>query len=569
MMNQEQESMLKRAEKEARSMGNDYVGSEHVLLALLHAGEGKLAKALAAQGVYYFQVREDAMILFGMKEQQKEDLQVTAIVERMIEQGIQLQQRQNTCFEDCMGDVLLSYPSCVAMELLRRYELTVEELGVTERKGIAILNEQDALRCLNFADRQSYVGREEQIDLLVEILLRREKANPLLLGEAGVGKSALVEALAQRIEAKEIPALENHYIYALDINALVAGTRYRGDFEEKIKKILALFRAYPNAILFIDELHQMIGAGKAEGSIDVASVLKPSLSRRELRCIGATTLDEYERFIERDPALQRRFQCVVLKEPNTEETMRILQARAKEYSQFHQVEIGEELFPSMIRLADYYLPCGHFPDKVLDVLDLSCAHAKAHREEKVDEHCIREVISSLSNIPCCAKERMAHTMEVLRQCKAQFLNDRLERMLKQLTKETMSGKMLGCWQLSGERKECRKILQILSEEYFCQAHFLSLDMHAYPFLLEDVIAKLHRNPYTILCIEHFADAFEEVRSLFSLALSQGEIQYGNQRASLRHTLVVFLMQECCTCTEIADLVDASLHLRSLSQQLLS
>lgn len=569
MINREQETMLKRAEKEARSMGNDYVGSEHILLALLHAGEGKLAKALAAQGVYYFQVREDAMILFGMKEQQKEELQVTAIVEKMIEQGIQLQQRRGMCFEDCMGDVLLTYPSCVAMELLRRYELTVEEIGVTERKGIAILNEQDALRCLNFAEQQSYVGREEQIDLLVEILLRREKANPLLLGEAGVGKSALVEALAQRIEAKEIPALKDHYIYALDINTLVAGTRYRGDFEEKIKKILALFRTYPNAILFIDELHQMIGAGKAEGSIDVASVLKPSLSRREIRCIGATTLDEYERFIEKDPALQRRFQCVVLKEPNKEETMRILQARAKEYSRFHQVEISEELFPSMIRLADYYLPCGRFPDKALDVLDLSCAHAKAHSEGRVDEHCIREVISSLSNIPCCAKERMAHTMEVLRQYKAQFLNDRLEQLLKQLTKETVLGEMLGCWQLCGERNDCRKILQILSEEYFCQPHFLSLDMHAYPFLLEDVIAKLHRNPYTILCIEHFADSFEEVRSLFAMALSQGEIRYGNQRASLRHTLVVFLTQDSCVCAEIADLVEASLYLKSLSQQLLS
>lgn len=567
-MNLKQKAMLERAKMEARRMGNDYVGSEHLLLALLRSGEGKLAKSLASQGIYYFQVREDAAILFGMKEQLKENLQVTAIVQKMLEQGAQLQKEEES-FEDCMGDVLFMHPTCVAMELLHRYgiELTVDESK--QKKGIPVLDEQEALCCLNFKERQHYVERDEQIEFLVEILLRREKANPLLVGEAGVGKSALVEALAQRIEAEEIPALKGHYIYALDLNTLVAGTRYRGDFEEKIKKIIALFRLHPHAILFIDELHQMIGAGKSEGSIDVASVIKPCLARRELRCIGATTLDEYERYIEKDPALQRRFQCVLLKEPNQAETMRILQARAQEYSRFHQVEISEELLPFMIHLADYYLPFGHFPDKALDVLDLSCAHAKAHEEKSVDERCVREVIASLSNIPFCAKERMDHTLEVLHQQNASVYEERLEGMLKRLTQEKTKEGMLGCWQLIGERNDCRNLLQILSEEYFCQPHYLHLDMHAYPFLLEEIITKLHRDPYTILCIEHFSEAFEEMRSLLANALAQGEISYAKQKASLRHTLVVFLSQDRCMCEEVADLVETSLHIQPLVQQLLS
>ncbi|MFR9118098.1 MAG: AAA family ATPase [Merdibacter sp.] len=251
--------------------------------------------------------------------------------------------------------------------------------------------------------------REEQLELLVEILLRREKANPLLVGEAGVGKSALVEALAQRIEAGEIAALKDHYIYALDINTLVAGTRYRGDFEEKLKKLIAAFRSHPNAILFIDELHQVIGAGRSEGSIDVASVLKPCLARRQLRCIGATTLEEYERHIEKDPALQRRFQCVRLMEPDPQQTRRILMARCEEYAGFHQVEIAGELIPTMIACADYYLPFGHFPDKALDVLDLSCAYARAHAQDKVDEICVREVIASLSQIPVDVEQRTRQT----------------------------------------------------------------------------------------------------------------------------------------------------------------
>ena len=261
MMSLKQKAMLERAKMEAQRMGNDYVGSEHLLLALLHQNEGCLAKGLAAQGIYYFQVRSDAEILFGMKEQPTQQLQITAIADTLLAQCEQLQQeRPQQSFEDCMGEVLLSHPSSVAMELLRRYDVCLEELHVTGKKrgGIAALNALEALHCLNFATRQGFIEREEQLELLVEILLRREKANPLLVGEAGVGKSALVEALAQRIEAGEIAALKDHYIYALDINTLVAGTRYRGDFEEKLKKLIAAFRSHPNAILFIDELHQVI-----------------------------------------------------------------------------------------------------------------------------------------------------------------------------------------------------------------------------------------------------------------------------------------------------------------------
>ncbi|WP_075876830.1 AAA family ATPase [Merdibacter massiliensis] len=569
-MNAEQKAMLERAKIEARRMGNDYVGSEHILLALLRSGKGKLAKALAIQGVYYFQVRDDTMILFGMKEQRGEELRITVTVETMLEQ-CELLQSDGESFEDCMGEVLLRHPSCVAMELLRRYDIHIDQLSKEkgDRQGIVSLDEQDALYCLNFQQRQSYVEREEQIELLVEILLRREKPNPLLVGEAGVGKSALVEALAQRIQNGEISALRDHYIYALDINTLVAGTRYRGDFEERIKKIIALFRSHPNAILFIDELHQMIGAGKSEGSIDVASVLKPCLARRELRCIGATTIDEYERYIEKDPALQRRFQCVLLKEPDQKETMHILQARAKDYSRFHQVEIGQDLLPKLVHLTDYYLPIGHFPDKALDVLDLSCAHARAHEKKQVDEQCVREVITSLSHIPFSAKQRFQQTMEVLQQSDMGWICGQMERAISQLGEEKGQEAMLGCWQINGDIRQSKQVLQVISEEFFQQKTYLSLDMQAYPFLLDPIIHKLHRCPYTILCIEHFSQAFDEMRSLLAGSLAQGELQDGKQSALLRHTLVVFLEEEGEYCKQNEELIQISFHLQRATQQLLS
>ncbi len=560
MMNLKQKAMLERAKMEAQRMGNDYVGSEHLLLALLHGNEGRLARELAAQGIYYFQVREDAAVLFGMKEAQREQ-RVTAIAQALLEQGERLAKTYpQESFEDCMGEALLAHPTCVAMELLRRYDVNFSSLSVhpKQEQGIALLNAQEALRCLNFGERQGFVEREEEMGLLVEILLRKEKANPLLVGEAGVGKSALVEALACRIEAGEIPALKGHYIYALDLNALVAGTRYRGDFEEKMKKLLALFRSHPRALLFIDELHQMIGAGKSEGSIDVASVIKPCLARRELRCIGATTLEEYERYIEKDQALARRFQCVRLKEPDKLETKQILTARLADYSGFHKVEIAKELIPSIVSLADYYLPFGHFPDKALDVLDLSCAHAKANAQPRLDERCVREVIAQLSLIPMDAPRRAKQTAQLLRQ-RGVSSDETLEKRLRELGEETCGETMLGCWEMSGERGECEEVLRLISEEFFHQAGYLSLDMHAYPFLCKEIVQSLRRNPYTILCIEHFSETFEELRALVFGGLHKGELRSEEQRVSLRHTLVVFLEEERCYCDEIAALANASFH----------
>lgn len=572
MMSLKQKAMLERAKMEAQRMGNDYVGSEHLLLALLHQNEGCLAKGLAAQGIYYFQVRSDAEILFGMKEQPTQQLQITAIADTLLAQCEQLQQeRPQQSFEDCMGEVLLSHPSSVAMELLRRYDVCLEELHVAGKKrgGIAALNALEALHCLNFATRQGFVEREEQLELLVEILLRREKANPLLVGEAGVGKSALVEALAQRIEAGEIAALKDHYIYALDINTLVAGTRYRGDFEEKLKKLIAAFRSHPNAILFIDELHQVIGAGRSEGSIDVASVLKPCLARRQLRCIGATTLEEYERHIEKDPALQRRFQCVRLMEPDPQQTRRILMARCEEYAGFHQVEIAKELIPTMIACADYYLPFGHFPDKALDVLDLSCAYARAHAQDKVDETCVREVIASLSQIPVDVEQRTRQTLEVLTQRCPDLPLRQLTEALQELGEHRRQKTLLGCWALSGEPRQCRYMLQLLAEEFFHQEDCLTLDMNVYPFLCGEVLQRLYRQPYTILCIEHFDDALEELRSLLLRAIREGAFWGEGRQVSLRHTLVVFLQDSEDLCGELSALVGSHFQLEGSAPCLLS
>lgn len=539
IMNLNQKAMIARAGNEAKMMGNDYIGSEHVLLALLRQGEAALARRLAAQGIYYFQVREDVAILFGMKEQKQESQEVTQIVDVMLAEADELhEEKQGTLsFEDCVGSVLPKHPASVAMELLKRYHVDLEEEAQTQ--GVRVLDEQEALRCMNFSDAPDLVHRQREMEMLVEILLRKEKANPLLIGEPGVGKSALVEALAVQIQQGEIPQLAQHFIYELDLNALVAGTRYRGDFEEKIKNLLALFRAHPNAILFIDEIHQMIGAGRSEGSIDVASVIKPCLARRTLRCIGATTLDEYERHMEGDRALQRRFQCVLLREPDVQDTVDILQKRREEYGRYHDVELGADLIPSLVELSDYYLPHGHFPDKAIDVMDLCCVRTKRNKETTVSADCVREVIREMAHIPLDPQQRMARCVQDMQEFSPlPSWNEAIQKELHRLCEERCSRSLLRCWALCAPENAVRELLAMISEDFFCRRSLISADAGLLSWQKEEVVRQLRRTPFAILFIHDLSSLSVREMALLANEINAGALSGQGEQALLRHALLV-------------------------------
>src|SRR3712207_400051 len=214
------------------------------------------------------------------------------------------------------------------------------------------------------------VGRETEIERIMQILSRRTKNNPVLIGEPGVGKTAVVEGLAQRITSGEVPELlKNKQIYTLDLAALVAGSKYRGEFEERLKKVMKEITQRGDIILFIDELHNLVGAGAAEGAIDAASILKPALARGELQTIGATTLDEYRKYLERDSALERRFQKITVDQPSPEETVQILKGLRDRYEAHHKINITEEALEAAAELADRYISDRFLPDKAIDLID--------------------------------------------------------------------------------------------------------------------------------------------------------------------------------------------------------
>jgi ATP-dependent Clp protease ATP-binding subunit ClpC len=317
--------VIELAIDEARRLGHNYIGTEHLLLGLVREGEGIAAGVLESLGVSLDKVRHEVI--------------------RVLSQSSSAGPTQET----------------------RRASKTptVDQLGINLTEA-ARLGKLDPV-----------IGREKEIERVIQILSRRTKNNPALIGEPGVGKTAIAEGLAHRIVNGDVPeTLSGKRVLTLDIGSLVAGTKYRGEFEERLKKIIEELRSTNDAVLFIDELHTLVGAGAAEGAIDAANILKPPLSRGELQCIGATTLDEYRKYIERDAALERRFQPVMVEEPTLEQTIDILMGIRERYEQHHKVQITDEAVHAAADLSIRYITDRHLPDKAIDLIDEAASRVR-------------------------------------------------------------------------------------------------------------------------------------------------------------------------------------------------
>lgn len=304
---------------ESRKLGHSYIGTEHILLALIREGEGVAARVLANTGVSLNKARQQVLLLLGNNDANSPG-------------GQQQSQAVNTPTLDSLA----------------------RDLTAVAREG----------------SLDPVIGRSKEITRVVEVLSRRTKNNPVLIGEPGVGKTAIAEGLAQQIVNNEVPeTLRDKRVMTLDMGTVVAGTKYRGEFEDRLKKVMDEIRQAGNIILFIDELHTLIGAGGAEGAIDASNILKPSLARGELQCIGATTLDEYRKYIEKDAALERRFQPIQVDEPTIDETIQIIKGLRDRYEAHHRVKITDEAVEAAAKLSDRYISDRFLPDKAIDLID--------------------------------------------------------------------------------------------------------------------------------------------------------------------------------------------------------
>ncbi|OPY58856.1 MAG: Negative regulator of genetic competence ClpC/MecB [Pelotomaculum sp. PtaU1.Bin035] len=382
------------AQEEAKQTGYPYVGTEHLLLGLIREGEGVAAKVLEAVGMDADKVRAAvAQIVEAGKMPASEEPALTPRTKRVLELSIDEARRMghNYIGTEHLLLGLVREGEGVAAHILNAYgadSRKVRAMVANLLGGQAGPGEQTAgrakgggthtldqygrdLTVLAKEDKlDPVVGREKEIERVIQILSRRTKNNPVLIGEPGVGKTAVAEGLAQRITAGNVPeVLEKKRVVTLDTGSLVAGTKYRGEFEERLKKIIEEIRNAGDIILFIDELHTMVGAGAAEGAIDAANILKPALARGELQCIGATTLDEYRKHIEKDAALERRFQPITVAEPTTEETIQILRGLRDKYEAHHRVRITDAALEAAAKISSRYITDRFLPDKAIDLVD--------------------------------------------------------------------------------------------------------------------------------------------------------------------------------------------------------
>lgn len=544
-LNTQVSAILDTAREEAREMGNNYVGSEHLLLAILKDTATPLSRLLCAQGVYYFQLKEDLMVLFGLKDQDVEELQITQVVDDILERGMSLSSiKQNTMMDvDSLTLALLQTNSCVATEILHRYDVDEEVVLLQMEHGsMSELDKISELRNLNMCGaNQDIVGRDAELNFMISVLSRKDKANPLLIGEPGVGKTALVEKLAGMIQQNLVPSLKDACIYELHLNSLVAGTKYRGDFEEKLQNIIRLLEKYPNVILFIDEIHLMIGAGKSEGSIDVSSVLKPYLARGVIKCIGATTIEEYEMYIEKDRALERRFQIITIREPDVEDTIKMLKAKKKEYEDFHNVKIQEKVLEQIVKYCAYYMPQRKFPDKAIDVLDLACVGAKRQSERSVSEDMVRDVIEKLTDIPLASRNRLQELkkhLETTMVAQKEVIR-KLMGQLEWIEQGIISERPLGVWLFLGNQGVGKKtLIHQFNRLYFNQEDMVELDMAALEHNLDHNLSKLRRNPYTIVNVTNLHMANEAMLQFLKQGIERGYLERDIQKIDLRHSIMI-------------------------------
>lgn len=439
----------KFAAQEAAKLGSDYIGTEHLLIGIAHEGDSAGGKILNSLGITVGTLEE---LLSGSRNtslSRRSELYVAPRTKRVLEMAVEEANELGNSYVGTEHLLLaILHEGGLAVRIL-------EQLGVTEDKlqkafedvlsednsksdqSASLGDLSDFAIDLNERAKQGkidpVIGREEEINRVIQILSRRSKNNPVLIGEPGVGKTAIAEGLAQRIVNNDVPEiLKNCHIISLNMSAVVAGTKYRGEFDERLKKVLDTVKQHPDWILFIDELHTLVGAGSSEGSMDAANIMKPALARGELHCIGATTLKEYKKYIEKDAALERRFQPVKVGEPNPADTLRILEGLRDRYEAFHKAKITDEALKAAVELSGRYITDRFQPDKSIDVIDE--AAAKVRMEASSAPEGLKNKEAQLASLQK-EKEAAISTQDYERAAIYRDQSKKLEADIEQLKKE--------------------------------------------------------------------------------------------------------------------------------------
>ena len=593
-------NIISYAGQETVRLGNAQVAPEHLMLGLIRLGEGTaydiLLKAnVDLRGLKH--VLEDHVRQNPPEQIDNNTIHLSPSAERIIRLvGIEreaygaevagsihllmaiLRERINFVAQAMEADYSMTYES---VEQLYPKPEKVTADGQTEQQEQKQAKHKSDTPALDAYGRDltrlaiegkldPVVGREQEITRVLRILSRRRKNNPILLGDPGVGKSAIVEGLAERLIRTDIPELQNRRIISLDLAVLVAGTMYRGQFEERMKNVLQELRKHPEIILFIDEIHSLMGAGNSSGSLDAAGILKPALARGEVQCIGATTMEEYKKTIEKDGALERRFQKIVIPPTTADQTMDILKQLAPYYSDYHHVEYSPEAIEACVRLSERYITDRSFPDKAIDVLDEAGALKAGKNDEPspVTDADIAEVVSIMSGVPVqrvatAESERLRELDSELRS-RVIGQDEAVSQVVKAIRRSRLGladpGRPIGSFFFLGPTGVGKTYLaQCLAEEMFGQKdalirfdmseyaekHTASLMVGAPPGYVahEDggrLTEAVRRKPYSIVLFDEIEKAHPDIFNVLLQVLDEGRLtDRQGHTVDFRNTIIIF------------------------------
>lgn len=544
------------AESIAFDLGHSSVGSEHLLLSFLKMKECPFSKILKAYHVDDEIIYKDIIRLFGEKEIQPFYMEYSEVVKKILDDAIAMSEakKDSKVSLNTVCIALLLQKESVAVELLNKYHVPFEEVKkeLSEEKSLIqelnLVHELTNMNELVKSQGRMMIGRDRELQQLLQTLCKKEKNNALLIGKAGVGKTALVEKLALKINEQDVPqSLKNKVVFELSLSSIVAGTKYRGEFEEKLKKIIQKVIQAKDAILFIDEIHNLIGAGGAEGAIDASNILKPYLARRDLTIIGATTVDEYYKYFEKDQAMNRRFAIIKLKENTKLETKEILMGLKKQYEDYHQINIDDNCIDEIIQLCQQYLPQRVFPDKAIDVLDLACVKTSFLNEKQMQISHIEKVIEEMTGLTL---HKTISYQELINGLNDHIFGQRkametIVKSLESLAQYPHFHKPQGIYLLLGssgvgKTETAKKVAQLMNR------NFIKLDMSEYSDSIsvnkiigsppgyvgyDDHSSLLHEiilHPNSVLLLDEIEKAHPQVMHLFLQVFDEGYLKDNHQ-----------------------------------------
>lgn len=553
------------AESIAFDLGHSHVGSEHLLLSLLKLKDQEYVKYLNKYEIDDVKIYNDIVRLFGEKDIQPFYMEYSDTVKKILEDALKIAKEKKQ-MKVMINDLLLSLirqKESVAIELLNKYHVDFDELEkllIEQRSVIYELDQIHELVNMNQKvriEKRIMIGRDNELNRLCSILCKKEKNNALLIGKAGVGKTALIEKLAYLINEKKVPeSLKNKVIYELNLSSLVAGTKYRGEFEEKFKKILDKIMNANDAIIFIDEIHNLIGAGGAEGAIDASNILKPFIARKQLTLIGATTLEEYYKYFEKDQAMNRRFAIIKLNENTEDETLDILLGLKKQYEEYHSIIIDDQRLKDIVSLSKKYLPTRVFPDKALDVLDLSCVKAVFNQHNKLSFEHIQDVIQELSGL--VLDENIGYD-EIEKKLNEYVIGqvDVIKQLCLSLNKKSIENRPEGVYlfignsgvgksELAKKLSEClkRPLVRLDMSEYSDSVSVSKIIGSPPGYVGYDhqtsLFSELILNPHCILLLDEVDKAHEQVLHLFLQGFDEGYIKDSHNRLIQLNNCIVIM-----------------------------